>query len=172
MFQTCQWTHNTTSGGFMFVPMGIQPLAYSVPVTLVADNERNKHLQVNDTRRRSAVWREKIDALLSWDLRDTNMRSVQGNLHILRGGKSHRGTCGDQTMDARSQPGSTAPSKARWPSVALVRKDLNSKNWVRPVEQKPTQSSTMTLVKISGSTEQLGWTGEICCLDYLLHYYY
>lgn len=35
------------------------------------------------------------------------------------------------------------PREARWPSVGLVCKDLNCKNWVRPVEQKPTQSKKL-----------------------------
>lgn len=56
MFQTCHWTHNTTSGGFIFIHMRIQLLDYSVPVTLVADNKRNKHLQVHD---RTAASKEK-----------------------------------------------------------------------------------------------------------------
>lgn len=33
--------------------------------------------------------------------------------------------------------------EARWPSVGLVCKDLNCKNWVRPVEQKPTRSKKL-----------------------------
>lgn len=48
-----------------------------------------------------------------------------------------------QLWGAPGPPGSVTPSEARWPSFGPACKDLNSKNWVRPVEQKPTQSNRL-----------------------------
>lgn len=149
MFQTCHWTHNTTSEGFILVHVRIQPLDYSG--TLLAHIEQNTNVQENDTRHTTAVLGEE-HLLCCTGITERYLWLPKAGMH--------------RANLLQALPARPDGQASDWCAKTLT------KNWVRPVEQKPMQSWTVTHVKIFASTEQLGRTGKIRCLDYLLHNYY